>query len=127
MRWRMREGPVDSRRKRKANDRKYNVLIMDASKEFKNGRTQNELLPQHVGRIHGWYRAFRTWKASPVSSPLGEIAANDHNLNIPRYVEPKIEKETLSVEEAMKRLRNSAEAAFAEEERLVALLQNAGL
>lgn len=48
---------------------------------------------------------------------LEEIAANDYNLNIPRYVEPKVEQETLTVEEAMQRLQASAEAAFAAEDR----------
>jgi len=58
---------------------------------------------------------------------LDEIAANEHNLNIPRYVEPKNEQEVLSVDEAMKRLRESAEAAFAAEERLVEILKREGL
>ena len=58
---------------------------------------------------------------------LEEIAANDHNLNIPRYVEPNVTTEVLTVEEAMHRLRGSAEAAFAAEERLVLLLHKEGL
>src|SRR6185503_18995772 len=35
-------------RQRKAKDRRNKILIVDASKEFKTGRAQNELLPQHV-------------------------------------------------------------------------------
>ena len=58
---------------------------------------------------------------------LEEIAANDHNLNIPRYVEPKVTSEVLTVEEAMLRLSTSAESAFAAEESLVRLLQKEGL
>ena len=58
---------------------------------------------------------------------LQEIAANDYNLNIPRYVEPKITSEVLTVEEAMKRLREIAEAAFAAEQRLVGILKQEGL
>lgn len=54
---------------------------------------------------------------------LDEIAGNDHNLNIPRYVEPKNEQEVLTVEEAMERLRESATEAFAAEEKLVAILK----
>lgn len=52
---------------------------------------------------------------------LDEIAANGHNLNIPPCVEPKVTGEVLTVEEAMKRLRESAEVAFAEEEKRVAM------
>jgi type I restriction enzyme M protein len=114
-------------RQKKVKDRKNKVLIIDASKELKTGRAQNELLPEHVERIHGWYREFQNVGGIARVITLDEIAANDHNLNIPRYVEPKVTSEVLTVEEAMKRLRESAEAAFATEERLVALLSNVGI
>ena len=58
---------------------------------------------------------------------LEEIASNDHNLNIPRYVEPKHDQEVLSVEQAMSQLRQSAEAAFAAEDKLIAILKREGL
>ena len=58
---------------------------------------------------------------------LEEIAANDHNLNIPRYVEPKNDQVVLTVDEAMKQLRVSATAAFAAEEKLIAILEREGL
>jgi type I restriction enzyme M protein len=58
---------------------------------------------------------------------LEEVAASDYSLNIPRYVEPKVEQETLTVEEAMERLSDSTEAAFAAEDRLVAILKREGL
>jgi type I restriction enzyme M protein len=109
-------------RQKKPKDRRNRVLIVDASKEFKTGRAQNELLPEHVERIHGWVRDFQDVEGIARVVTLDEIAANDHNLNIPRYVEPKVEGEVLTVEEAMKRLRESAEAAFAAEERLTSIL-----
>ena len=114
-------------RQRKAKDRKNKVLILDASKEFKTGRAQNELLPEHVTRIHGWYRDFKDVAGVARVATLDDIAANDHNLNIPRYIEPKVEQEVLTVDEAMKRLRASAEAAFAAEAELVTILQREGL
>lgn len=58
---------------------------------------------------------------------LEEVAKNEYNLNIPRYVEPKSEQETLTVDEAMKRLQKSAEEAFEAEDRLIALLKKEGL
>jgi type I restriction enzyme M protein len=114
-------------RQRKAQERKKRVLIVDASREFKTGRAQNELLPEHVERIHGWYRDYRDVEGVARVVTLDEIAANDSNLNIPRYVEPRVAQEALTVEEAMERLRASAEAAFAAEDRLIAILQREGL
>ena len=114
-------------RQRKEKTRRNKVLILDASQEFKAGRAQNELLPEHVEHIHGWYRDFKDVEGVARVVTREEIAANDHNLNIPRYVEPKTEGEMLTVEEAMKQLRASAEAAFAAEDRLVAILEREGL
>jgi type I restriction enzyme M protein len=99
------------------------VLIVDASKEFKTGRAQNELLPEHGAHIHQWYRNYQDVAGIARVVTLDEIAANDHNLNIPRYVEPKNEQKVLSVDEAMKRLHNSAEAAFTAEEKLIGILK----
>ncbi len=114
-------------RQKKPKDRKKKVLIIDASKEVKTGRAQNELLPEHVEHIYGWYRDFLDVEGIARVVTLDEIAANDHNLNIPRYVEPKFEGEVLSVDEAMKRLQDSAQAAFAAEEKLVGILKREGL
>ena len=58
---------------------------------------------------------------------LDDIAANDFNLNIPRYVEPVNDGEVVSVEVAMERLRESTAAAFSAEEKLIELLKTEGL
>jgi type I restriction enzyme M protein len=114
-------------RQRKKKDRKKRILIVDASREFRTGRAQNELLPEHVERIDGWYRDFQDVEGVARVVTLDEIAANDHNLNIARYIEPINAQEVLTVEESMKRLQESAKAAFAAEDRLVAVLKREGL
>ena len=68
------------------------------------------LLPEHVERIYTWYRDYADVEGVARVVTLEEIATNDYILNIPRYVEPKAEQEVLTVEEAMQRLRQSAEA-----------------
>ena len=114
-------------RQRKKKDGKKKVLILDASREFKTGRAQNELLPEHVDRIYGWYRDYQDVEGIARVVTLDEIAGNDHNLNIPRYIEPINAQEVVTVEESMKRLQESAKAAFAAEDRLVAVLKREGL
>jgi len=110
-------------RQKKTKARKNKVLIVDASKEFKSGRAQNELLPEHVERIHGWVRDYADVEGVARVVTLDDIAANDHNLNIPRYVEPTVDQDVLTVKDAMKRLSASAKAAFAAEEKLIVLLK----
>ena len=114
-------------RQRKKKDRKKKVLILDASREFKTGRAQNELLPEHVDRIYGWYQDYQDVEGIARVITLDEIAANDHNLNIPRYIEPESVQEVLTVEDSMKCLKESARVAFAAEDRLVAILKREGL
>jgi type I restriction enzyme M protein len=114
-------------RQRKAVARRHKVLILDASREFKTGRAQNELLPDHVERIYRWYQDFRDVPGVARVVSLEEIVANDYNLNIPRYVEPESQHQALTVDEATRRLRESAEAAFAAEDRLIAILKREGL
>lgn len=114
-------------RTRKQPERRGKVLVIDASREFKSGRAQNELLPEHVDRIYGWYEAFEDIEGRARVVSLDEIAANDYNLNIPRYVEPPMGEDVPTVEEAMEQLAESARAAFEAEERLVAILKREGL
>jgi len=114
-------------RQRKAIDRRNKILIIDASKEFKMGRAHNELQPEHIERIYEWYRNFSDVDGAARVVRLDEIAANDYNLNIPRYVEPKVERETIALDVAMQQLQTSAMAAFVAEDRLISILKREGL
>lgn len=114
-------------RQRKTEDHRNKVLIVDASKEFEADRAQNELLAEHVQRIYGWYRDFKDVRGLARVVTLDEIATNEYNLSIPRYVEPKAEQDALSLDEAMRDLRRSAQDAFAAEDKLIAILTREGL
>lgn len=63
------------------------VLFIDASKEYQDGKKQNKLREEDIQKIIGAYQNFETLdKYSNVVS-LKEIKENDFNLNIPRYVD----------------------------------------
>jgi type I restriction enzyme M protein len=114
-------------RTRKEAGRAERVLIIDASKEFKRGRNQNTLEPEHVERIFSWYRDYRDVPGVARVVPIVEIAEKDCNLNIPRYVEPVTEEKTVTVKEALADLQQALTEACAAEDRLKALLREAGL
>jgi type I restriction enzyme M protein len=101
--------------------------MIDASCEFRAGRAQNELLPEHESLIYGWYRDYADVEGVARVVTLDEIAANDYNLNIPRYIEPRADQEAVTVEEAMRRLKETSETAFAAEARLIAIFRREGL
>ncbi len=67
--------------------RRGNVLLLDASQEFKEGKNQNELLDAHVQRVVAAYDAGRDEDKFMRVVPLIEIQANDYNLNISRYID----------------------------------------
>jgi type I restriction enzyme M protein len=114
-------------RQRKVKERRHQVLVVDASREFNIGKAQNELLPHHVERIYDWYRAFANVEGFARVVTFDEINKNDCNLNISRYLEPPPKRDVVGIEQAMTRLRLSADAAFEAEDRLVTLLRREGL
>lgn len=63
------------------------VLFIDASREFKDAKNQNVLTDEHVRKIVDTYRAFQTVEKYAYCATPQEIADNDFNLNIPRYVD----------------------------------------
>lgn len=111
----------------KDTERKERVLILDASKLFKKGRNQNTLTPEHINQIFGWYKEYKDVPGIAKVVSLSDIAQNDWNLNIPRYVEAVAEEATISVTEALANLKTALEDAYAAEDRLKVLLREAGL
>lgn len=114
-------------RQSKPKEHRNKLLFIDASKELKVGRAQNELLPEHIERIHQLYEDFQDAEGVARVVPIEDIRENDYNLNIARYVEPVVEEETITVEQAMNNLKESLAAAYAAEDRLKQLLAQEGL
>ncbi len=73
--------------KQNRNGNSDNILFIDASKDFKSGKNQNELLDEHIDRIvNTYHNRVDVDKFCHVAS-MKEIEDNDFNLNIPRYVD----------------------------------------
>ena len=63
------------------------VLFIDASREFLEGTNQNKLGTEQIAKIVATYKAFKTVEKYAYRATFEEIAENDFNLNIPRYVD----------------------------------------
>jgi type I restriction enzyme M protein len=63
------------------------VLFIDASRDYKDAKNQNVLTDAHVQKIVDTCRAFQTVEKYAYRATPQEIADNDFNLNIPRYVD----------------------------------------
>ncbi len=71
-------------KKQKSDD---SVLFIDASREFKSGKNQNNLTEENIAKIVETYRARESVDKYAYLATLQEIKDNDYNLNIPRYVD----------------------------------------
>ncbi|MBO5345791.1 MAG: type I restriction-modification system subunit M [Paludibacteraceae bacterium] len=62
------------------------VLFINAAECFEKGKKQNQLLPEHIDKIIETYRIRSEEDRFSRRVKLKEIAENDYNLNITRYV-----------------------------------------
>jgi type I restriction enzyme M protein len=63
-----------------------NVLFIDASREYYDGKTQNQLSEDNVAKIVETFRARKDVDRYAYLANVKKIKENDYNLNIPRYV-----------------------------------------
>ena len=82
-----------------------NVLFIDASREYENGKNQNKLREKDIEHIVTTYQKFVRGEFTPgvaedkyafVATP-DDIRENDFNLNIPRYVDTYEEEAEIDI------------------------------
>jgi type I restriction enzyme M protein len=81
----------------KPSQRKGRVLFINADRDFREGRAQNYLEPEHIEKIVSAYRAFEDIPAFARVVSRAELAENNDNLNIRRYVDTTPESEPQDV------------------------------
>ena len=96
-----------------ANAGRRDVLFIDASREFAPGKKQNALEEEHIAKVVETFRDRAVVERySHVAAP-DEIAENDFNLNIPRYVDTFEPEEPVDIAEAQREIER-IEAELAE-------------
>jgi len=87
------------------NENRKEVFFVEASKEFKPGKAQNTLEPEHIQKILDAVekRAEIEKFCRPIQP--AEIAENDHNLNITRYVDTFEKEEEIDIEANLAELK----------------------
>ncbi|MCG7645076.1 type I restriction-modification system subunit M [Alteromonas sp. Cnat3-28] len=96
-----------------------NVLFIDASREFKSGKNQNQLTPDNIQKIIHTYKARENVDKYAYLASFDEIKENDFNLNIPRYVdtfEEEAEIDLVAVRNERVQLKNELQALETEME-----------
>ena len=83
-------------------DRKHNtdgILFVDASNEFTKEKKQNELKQENILKIFNAVIRRAEIKGFSHIASYEEIAKNDYNLNIPRYVDTSDEEKEIRLDE----------------------------
>ena len=88
-----------------ANEKKKDILFIEASKEFTNAKAQNILEEKHADKIVDTYKNRKEIeKFSRLVQP-DEIKENDYNLNITRYVDTFEEKEEVDIQATIEEIK----------------------
>jgi type I restriction enzyme M protein len=82
---------------KKCRENPEDILFIDASQHFEKQKTQNYLRDQHIDKIIETYRNRTEEEKYSRKALLSEIAENDYNLNIPRYVDTFEEEEKIDI------------------------------
>jgi len=101
-------------RKQKADDK---VLFIDASRDYEDAKNQNVLRDKDLQRIFDTAAARQSVDKYAYLATPAEIAENDYNLNIPRYVDTFEEEEEIDLKAVRsEREKLKAELAVLEEQ-----------
>ncbi len=73
------------------------VLFVDASKDYGEGTRQNILREQDIEKIFTTFQTFKTKEKYSYRATVDEIAENDFNLNVSRYVDTFEEEEPVNI------------------------------
>ena len=93
-----------SREEGGTNENRFDVLFIDASKEFAPGKKQNLMDEAHIAKVVETYRKREVVERYSYQASPDEIAENDFNLNIPRYVDTFEPEEEIDIAEVQKEI-----------------------
>jgi len=111
----------------KPNKKEGKVLFIDASDQVRVGRAQNYLEDKHADQIYKWYADYSDVENYVRVVSLKEIEANDGTLNIPLYIEKKVEDNLPSLKVATDQLKVSVDEMWEAEDKLKKLLKEFSL
>jgi len=108
-------------------EKRDKVLFIDASGRYIEGKNQNALGDQHIADIVEAYKAFEDREMLANVVTVDELAENDYNLNISRYVSTAAPEVTIDVAAELKKLRELEAVRAEAEKRMNGYLRALGL
>lgn len=114
---------------KKCREQDDNVVFIDASGDdhFIKVGNQNELRDEDVELIVNTYRNRETIEKYSYVATLAEIAENDYNLNIPRYVDSFEEEKEIDLDQVAEELKNLDSELKSNEVSLIGFCRQLGI
>jgi type I restriction enzyme M protein len=112
---------------KKKREHSGNVLFIDASQHFEKVKTQNVLQPADINKIIAAYKVRKDEDKYSHVATLSEIAENDYNLNIPRYVDTFEEEEVVNLKTVSAELKKLEKEIQATDANIAAYCKELGI
>ena len=112
--------------KSKAQNLKNKVVFIDASSEYKDGKNQNTLTNDNIKKILDGYDGLKDIDKFMRVIDISEIAENDYNLNISRYIDTSEEEIIIDIQSTMKEINELEKEEREIDSKLNAYLKNLG-
>lgn len=109
------------------------VLFIDASKEYAEGKNQNSLSPENINHIVQTYQKAPFGGSGAIEpkyayrADIEEIRQNDYNLNIPRYVDTFEEEPEIDLKATQSEIDNLENRLTDIKQQMRAYLQELGI
>jgi len=112
---------------KKCREQPEEVLFIDASNDFDKVKTQNILRDEHINKIVSTFRNRTELEKYSKKATLQEIAKNDYNLNIPRYVDTFEAEESIDINAIAKKLKDLEKETLNTNKELTAFCKELGI
>ncbi|HEY3390195.1 MAG TPA: N-6 DNA methylase, partial [Prolixibacteraceae bacterium] len=113
--------------KKKPTHLKNKILIIDASKEYKEGKNQNTIEEEHIDKVVKAYDGEKDIVRFMRLVGKAELVENDYNLNITRYIENNEEEVETDITEVLKNIIQLKENEMVIDQQLAIYLKELGL
>ena len=90
----------------KPENKKNKVLIIDAEKDYLEGKNQNSLRPQDINKIVKAFDGYSDIEKYARVVDIKEITENNYDLNLSQYIDSSEQKEAIDVKVVWKELKS---------------------
>lgn len=112
---------------KKCREHPKDVLFIDASKHFEKGKNQNKLREEDIAKIIDTYNDRKAIDKYSYMANLEEIAENDYNLNIPRYVDTFEEEVPIDLKEVTNEIKKIDKESIEIDNKVAAYCKELGI